>query len=239
MTKIPPEHTAARALEDSFRTLGEERAREQARARRPWRRVSRGLPRVAIVALTVLLLVAVAATGTKVFLGDGGELPSDSAGVTGRLAPAPAYRQLAQAAARDPLDHRPWGLRTFKSAGGDTCLALGRVVGTRLGVVRVGQFKELPTRKGGVCGPLATQHLVMSSRDYFDSAIAGGRTVLYGIVDRSITRLTLQPATGRGAAVPIAADGTFVVVRSGTAAFAGDRLVAEGSAGRQVRSFGP
>ena len=101
--------------------------------------------------------------------------------------------QLAQATARDPIDHRPWGLRTFKSASGETCLALGRVVGTRLGVVHVGQFKELPTRKGGVCGPLATQHMVMSSRDYFDSAIPGGRTVLYGIVDRTI--VSLAPAT--------------------------------------------
>jgi hypothetical protein len=239
VTQIPPEHTAARALEDSFRTLGEERRRDQANVRQPWDSVSRGLPRAAVAALTGLLLIAVAATGTKVFLGDGGELPSDSAGVKGRLAPAPAYRQLAQATARDPIDHRPWGLRTFKSAGGGTCLALGRVVGTRLGVVRVGQFKELPTRKGGVCGPLATQHLVMSSRAYSDSAIAGGRTVLYGIVDRSITSLSLQPSTGRGAAVPIAPDGTFVVVRTGTTAFDGHRLVAEGSAGRQVRSFGP
>jgi hypothetical protein len=239
VTKIAPEHTAARALEDSFRALGEERARGQVKARRPWHGVSHGFPRVAVVAVTGLLLVAVAATGTKVFLGDGGELPADSAGVKGRLAPAPAYRQLAQASARDPLDHRPWGLRTFKSAAGDTCLALGRVVGTRLGVVRTGQFKELPTRKGGVCGPLATQHLVMSSRDYFNAAIAGGRTVLYGIVDRSITRLSLQPETGRSAAVPIAPDGTFVVVRTGTTAFAHDRLIAAGPAGRQVRSFGP
>jgi hypothetical protein len=238
VTRIPLEHTAARALEDSFRALGEARVRERAHTRRPWRDVSRGLPRAAVAGLTGLLLVAVAATGTKVFLGEGGELPADSAGVKGRLAPAPAYRQLAQATARDPIDHRPWGLRTFKSAGGETCLALGRVVGTRLGVVHVGQFKELPTRKGGVCGPLATQHVVMSSRDYFDSAIAGGRTVLYGIVDRSITRLSLKPATGRSAAVPIAPDGTFVVVRTGTAAFAHDRLVAAGSARRQMRALG-
>ncbi len=235
MTKIPTGHTAARALEDSLRTLGEQRAR----ARRQPCLAVRSAPRVAVIALTSLLVATVAATGTKVFLGDGGELPTDTAGAKGRLAPAPAYRQLAQATTRDPIDHRPWGARTFKSAGGETCLALGRVVGTRLGVVRVGQFKELPTRKAGVCGPLASQHLVMSSRGYFDSAIAGGRTVLYGIVDRSITELGLESAAGRRTAVPIAPDGTFIVVRTGTAAFAHDRLVAEGSAGRQVRSFGP
>lgn len=239
MSQIPPEHTAARALEDAFRTLGEARKRNRANARQPWRHVSRRLPRAAFAALTGLMLVAVAATGTKVFLGDGGELPADSAGIQGRLTPAPAYRQLAQASVRDPIDHRAWGIRTFQSARGETCLALGRVAGNRLGAVRVGQFKELPARTSGVCGPLERQHLVMTSRVYFDSAIDGGRTVLYGIADRSITSLRLQPSTGRGAAVPIAPDGTFVVVRTGTTAFDGDRLVAGGSAGRQVRSFGP
>jgi hypothetical protein len=239
VTQIPPEHTAARALEDSFRVLGQERKRDRANFRQPWRHVSRRLPRAAVAALTGLMLVAVAATGTKVFLGDGGELPADSAGVQGRLTPAPAYRRLAQASARDPIDHRAWGIRTFQSAGGETCLALGRIVGNRLGAVRVGQFKELPARTSGVCGPLERQHLVMTSRVYFDSAIDGGRTVLYGIVDRTVGRLGLQPKAGQGAALPIAADGTFIVVRTGTTAFDGHRLVAEGSAGRQVRSFGP
>lgn len=238
MTRIPPEHTAARALEDSFRALGQERKRARADVRQPWRQVSRRLPRAAVAALTGLMLVAVAATGTKVFVGDGGELPTDAAGVQARLAPAPAHRRLAQASARDPLDHRAWGVRTFQNARGETCLALGRVVGKRLGAVRIGQFKELPARTSGVCGPLDRQHLVMTSRVYFDSAIDGGRTVLYGIVDRSITKLGLRSASGRGTVVPIAPDGTFVVVRTDTAAFAHDRLVAEGSAGRQVRSFG-
>ena len=120
MTRIPAKHAAARALEDSLRTLGEQRAS----ATRPRRRLTVHGPRVVVIALTVLLLVAVAATGTKVFLGDGAVLDPDSAGLGGRLAPAPAYRQLAQASARDPTDHRPWGLRTFKSANGETCLAL-------------------------------------------------------------------------------------------------------------------
>lgn len=235
MTEIPPEHAAARALEGSFRMLGEQRARAQ----RNQPHAARHATRVVVIALTALLLIAVAATGTKVFLGDGGVLDSDANDLDGRLAPAPAYRQLAQASVRDPIDRRGWGIRTFKSAGGETCLALGRVAGHRLGAVRVGQFRELPMRTSGVCGPLERQHLVMSSRHYFDSAIAGGRTVLYGIVDRTVTRLVLQPQAGVGARLPIAADGTFIVVRSGTAAFAGHRLIADGSAGRQARSLGP
>ncbi len=238
MTKIPPEHTAARALEDSFRALGEEqvRARQQQKRRR---RVPRGATRVVIIALTLLLLIAVAATGTKLFLGDGGVLNPDSPGLTGPVTPEPSYRQLAQASARDPIDHRAWGIRTFKSASGETCLTLGRIVGNRLGIVRMGQFKELPARASGVCGPLSRQHLVMTSRVYFDSAIPGGRTVLYGIVDRSITRLVLESETGTDTTLAIAADGTFTVVRTGTTAFSGNRLIADGSTGRQVRFFGP
>ena len=193
MTKIPPEHTAARALEESFRVLGEERAEVQGRRRR---RMPRGTRRTVLIALTALMLVAVAATGTKVFVGDGGILHSDTQGLEGRLDPAPHYRQLAQASAPDPRERQPWGLRTFLSAKGDTCIALGRVVGGRLGVIRNGQFKELPTRTGGVCGALGDQHIVMTARRYAAATIPNGRTIVYGVVDRTVTGLRIQHAGG-------------------------------------------
>ena len=147
MSRIPPEHTAARALEDAFRALGEQRAQ----ARRPRRQAVRLAPRVVLVALTALMLVAVAATGTKLFLGDGGTVEPDPARLAGGLDPAPSYRQLAAASAADPVADQPWGLRLFKNTNGDTCLTLGRIVGGRLGVVRQGQFKELPARADRRC----------------------------------------------------------------------------------------
>ena len=230
---IPPEHAAARALEGSFRALGKERVRARRQQQRR-RRVPRSASRVAVVALTLLLLVAVAATGTMVFLGDGGTVKSDPTGLEGRVQPAPSYRQLALASAADPVERRPWGLRLFKSANGDTCLTLGRVVGGRLGVVRQGQFQELPTRTAGMCAPLERGHVAMATRTFSDSAVAGGRDVLFGIVDRTVTRLRLRSATGAWSPVSVQADGTFVVVRRGRNAFPGTRLVVEGPAGRRA-----
>ncbi|MET0603991.1 MAG: hypothetical protein ABW167_18550 [Baekduia sp.] len=237
MTKIPPEHTAARALEDAFRTLGERRAR----ARRPQQRrrpMPRSASRIVVIALTTVLLVAVAATGTKVFLGDGPTIEADPAGLTGRVHPTPSYRQLALASAPDPVERQPWGLRLLKSANGDTCLTLGRVVGGRLGVVREGQFRELPTRAAGMCAPLEERHIAMAVRDFTNSVIAGSRGVLFGIVDRTVTRLRLRAANGSSSAIPVQADGTFVVVRPGWKAFRQTELVAEGSTGQRTTALG-
>lgn len=234
MTKIPLDHTAARALEDAFRTLAEQRAQP----RRPRRRAPRYAPRVVVIALTALLLVAVAATGTKVFLGDGGTIDADPAGLKGRVDPAPSYRQLALVSAPDPVERQPWGLRLFKSANGDTCLTLGRVVGNRLGIVRQGQFQEFPTRAAGMCAPLGERHVVMAVRDFTDSVIAGSRGVLFGIVDRTVTGLKLRAASGRWLPVEVKADGTFVVVRPGWKAFRQTELVVESSTGHRTVALG-
>jgi hypothetical protein len=234
VTRIPPEHVAARALEDAFRGLGEQRAQTSS----PRRRAARQVPRVAVIAITSLLLAAVAATGTKVLLGDGGAVDPDPTRLEGGLDPAPGYRQLALASTGDPVERQPWGLRLFKNAKGDTCLTLGRVVDGRLGVVRQGQFKELPARAAGMCAPLEERHVVMAVRDYPNSVVAGGRAVLFGIVDRTVTRLGLRAADGSLSAPAVRADGTFVVVRRGWNALRGSRLVVEGAAGSRSVALG-
>lgn len=232
MTKIPPEHTAAKALEDSFRALGEQRARAQ-RRRPSWRPA-----RVVLTALTSLVLVAGVATGTKVILGDGDALRSDDNGLNGlggRLEPAPAYRALAQASAPDPVERQPWGMRTYRSAAGDSCMTAGRVAGGRLGAIRVGQFRELPTKASGICGRLDVHHYVMASRVYGASAIPGGRTIVYGLVDRTVTDVAIVTADGRSSPVTIAADGTFMEVHKGTDPLHRAHLVIDGSEGRRTQ----
>jgi hypothetical protein len=230
VTKIPPEHTAAKSLEHSFRALGEERAR--ARGRAPRRRVAR----IALVTATSALAVAGVATGTRVFTGDGGALRSDDAGPRGRAESDPGYRQLAQASIADPLPGRRWGLRTFRSTIGETCMAVGRVVSGHLGTVRNGQFREFPARTAGLCGVLEREHLVLGNQNFIDPDIPGGRTVLFGVVDRTITAVSVR--TG-GVSVPlrIAADGTFISLRRGLGAFEGAQIVLDGPGGRRVRSL--
>jgi hypothetical protein len=235
VTKIPPEHTAAKALEHSFRALGDERARARLPQRGPARPV-----RVLVVALVSALAVGGVATGTKVFLGDGGMLRPDTPGVKdprGRHNVGPSDRQLALASSRDPRGQQAWGLRVYKSAGGKTCILLGRVVGGRLGVVREGQFKELPSGTAGMCGAVRLVHVIAAARTY-SPATANSRTVLYGVVDRTVTRLHVLSVSGKATPVRIAPDGTFILVRAGSRPFHLAQLVIDGSAGRSVQSLG-
>ena len=234
MTKIPPEHTAAKSLENAFRVLGEERART-----RPGRRRPSAPARVVLAAATSVLVVAGVATGTKVFTGDGGAVDADPKGLTGRVQPSLDYRQLAQARAADPSDPEPWGLRRFTSAKGETCLTLGRVVDGRLGVLQDGQFKELPARSGGMCASLDGDHVVMAVRDYYATSRARHRTVVYGAVDRTVRSVHVLSAQGQTTPVPIAADGTFLIVRASDRPFHLAQLVIDGSGGRRVRPLGP
>jgi hypothetical protein len=237
VTKIPSEHTAAKSLENAFRVLGEERARS-----RPGRRRPVAPARVVLATLTSVLVVGGVATATKVFTGDGDAVRSDDRGLTGvegRVKPALGYRQLAQARAPDPTEPQPWGLRLSKSANGFTCVTLGRVVGNRLGVLQDGQFNELPARSGGMCASLDGDHVVMAVRDYSAASPGRRRSVVYGAVDRTVRAIHVLSVQGATTPVPIAPDGSFLVVRGGQQPFHRARLVVDGSAGRRVRPLGP
>ena len=133
-------------------------------------------------------------------------------------------------------------MRTFKSARRRTPASRsGGSRATASASCAVGQFKELPTRTSGVCGPLERQHLVMTvSRLLRLRRSPAAATVLYGIVDRTVTRLRLQRRDGRAAPrCRSRPTGPSSWSRTGRTAFCGDRLVAGGSAGRQVRRLRP
>lgn len=226
--RIPPEHPAAKSLEHAFRSLGAERARER-------RRVSTGRGgRIAVATLAPVLAVAAVATGTKVFTGDGEPIRPDRAGTKdpeGRIDLSPSARPLALARARDPKGGAPWGMRSYRGPTGRTCLAIGRVVRGRIGIVRSGQFKELPPNLAETCGRMREFHFLFARRETAD-----GTNVLFGTVDRTVHRLhLLRGATGRTWEVRIADDGTFIVARDGRQAFFHQVLVADGTRGRTTQ----
>jgi hypothetical protein len=232
-SRIPPEHPAAKSLEHAFRSLGAERVQERRRDRsgRVWR--------IGVATLAPVLAVAAVATGTKVFTGDGGSLPTDRSGArdpanrNGGL--TPSIRQLALATAPNPTGGAPWGMRSYRNAIGHTCLSVGQVVRGRIGFVRAGQFKELPAGYASVCGTIGRQHFLIGRR-----AAPDGSNVLYGTVDRTVRRLhILRSTTGQTWEVEIADDGTFVVARAGRKAFFHQMLVADGSGGRTSQALDP
>jgi hypothetical protein len=234
MTRIAPEHPAARSLEESFRELGDARARDRRR------RAPRGTRRVLVIAFTALLIAAVGAAGTKDFLGDGETLKPVFHGRAARLKPAPASQQLARARVADPERSRlPWGLRTSTAAAGGTCVTVGQVDGGRIGTVVAGRFTGLPAETTGRCGDLRAGHVLTVVARAGDSADGGGRSVLGGVVDRTVRSVGIASASGAIRPVVLATDGSFVVVRHGARSFAGDHLVLDGVAGRRQLPLGP
>jgi hypothetical protein len=231
MSQIPPEHPAARSLEVAFRRLGEERSPQRS-SRRP-----RVVRRASVAAVGAVLVVAAGATGTKVFLADGG-----SVGSAGRYPadwrPAPANRHLAQATVRDPVDPIPWGMRVYTGSRGATCLLVGRVAGARLGIVQDGRFAELASGAPGTCDDLGRRHAFFGLRDYGERTATGGRTVLYGIADRTISTVTLTTPSATPRPLAIAPDGTFIMVLKGPNTLRHAQLVLRGTHGRTVRALG-
>jgi hypothetical protein len=232
MSRIPPEHQAARGLEESFRRLGEERSAARRRRKRP-----SPIARVLVTALAALLAVSAAAAGTKVFLNDGGSVAPESQ-PPGSLKRSPADRRLAQAKSADPVERAPWGLRLYTGAGGKTCVLAGRLVGGRIGVLQGTTFTELPWSAPGVCTDLNRVHVLVGSRRYGGVVAAGGRSLLYGVADRTVSGLALSTSPAVRRPIPIAADGTFIVALQGSDRLRHAQLLIDGPGGTREQALG-
>lgn len=232
-------------LEDSFREAGakqdQERKLQEQRlgAGRPDREgLGRRVlgPAVGMVAAFCVVGAGVAIS-TDFFAADDGSVgsgpkpPSET-----RHAPGDAYR--GNAIAVDPT--RPgleWGVGVYPSQNGrDTCLLAGRVRGQALGVEQDGRFTRLSKDAPGSCGDVDTRHAIFSTRSYFNAT--GDRTLLYGLVDRTVTSLRLGPP-GALKELEVASDGTFIVVVSGTNALRDQQFEITGASGTERYTLQP
>jgi hypothetical protein len=225
--EIPPEHTALKALEQTFRAAGEEKERLRRLERRRTRRRAMLATVAAIVAAS-----GTAAIATKVFDSNG---PPSRAVDEGEVARVPADRRPALATAADPVDQYGWGVRIYQARAGKTCALAGRLLHGRLGAAQNGQFHEFAADVPGQCGDLAASHALVAVRNYGSAATAGAtRTVVYGIVDRTVKGIGIG-RTAPGRQIPIADDGTFVYAVQGVRTLAGQRAFVAGAGG--VRSL--
>jgi hypothetical protein len=235
VTRIPsgPEYKATRALEQSFRQLGKDRAVEMRTERRRHHR--RLALRAVATGVGVLVVGGGVAVGTKVFVQDDGSVGAGQRPPE-RVQRVPADRRLAEATAADPVERAPWGVRVYQSVQGTTCVVAGRVVGGRLGVLQSGRFKELASDAPGSCANLIEDHLVATVRNY--GAVSGGaRTVLFGVGDRTVQHVVIDRG-GRSTDVPIAADGTFVLAFEGDHVLRSANLRVTSTAGTTVHRLG-
>jgi hypothetical protein len=227
----PPRLTGAFArLEDTFREAGTkkelERETQEKRRRVRWsprqRLGRRALGPVVGGILATCVVGAGVAISTDIFTADGGSAgsgpkPPDET----RHAPGDAYR--GDAVAVDPT--RPtvrWGVGVYPSQNGrETCLLAGRVRGHGLGVEQDGRFTSLSKDAPGSCDDIDVQHAIFTTRSYFNAT--GDRTLLYGLVDRTVTSLHLG-FPGALKELDVANDGTFIVVAAGPNALRGQQF---------------
>jgi hypothetical protein len=218
VSEIPREHEAARALQREFERLGRERAAAAgatARRRGPRRRRTLVL---ALVATLLLAAVAAAATG---LLWDDDPVSSEREPLSPALERAPGDARLSPVRVPDPVEGPPWGARTYTSRLGLPCIYVGRVQAGRLGLVRDGRFAPYTGRVGGQCATEPDQHLTFSVRR--SSEPDGGRSLVYGLVDRTVTSVALLRGVRRET-LPIAPDGVFLHVSAGAEALRGAQL---------------
>lgn len=216
-------------LEDTFREAGKKLEQERG-ARETQRGAQSPRHRFGRRALGPLIggLLATGAVGagvaisTDVFTADGGSAGSGpKPPEETRHAPGDAYR--GNAVAVDPKQPAVrWGVGVYPSQNGrDTCLLAGRVRGRGLGVEHSGRFTSLSKDAPGFCDDVGARRAIFATRSYFN--VTGSRTLLYGLVDRTVASLRLGHP-GALEELDVARDGTFIVVVAGTKALRGQQL---------------
>lgn len=216
MRKLPKDHTFSRHLKDRFRELGQSHAAQRRRPR--WQ-----IPRPLLVAGGVALLGGGVAVGRTEFTTD--EQPvSGEHKPPANIAPDPHDRRLSSLRVTDPIGGPPWSVRLYSGAKGRQCIVLGQVRHDELGMVRLGGFHPYPANVPGTCSPNASQPLIFVQHEI--GSVLGARSFVYGVVNREVGALALRGRDGPSESLPIAPDGTFLVVRKGIGRLHGYRLTA-------------
>ncbi|MFL5844311.1 MAG: hypothetical protein ACJ762_06425 [Solirubrobacteraceae bacterium] len=207
MTPIPDDHEAARALRDEFDRLGREHGHATPAPLARAHRRSRALLATLAIGLGA---GAVAVAGSQLL---DGQTSGDHRSVGDRDAPAPADAKLSEVRRPDPSGGLAWGLRIYTSKLGLPCVMVGRVKDRRLGSEDNGRLLAYPPDAPGLCATSQADHAAFSVRR--TATPAPGRTVIYGVVDRSVSSVIIHPRPGRSRPVPVADDGGFLLVESG------------------------
>jgi hypothetical protein len=200
--------TSLRVLDELGLEL--ERAIEERPARaRPSRRM-------AAVGIACVLAAGAGGAFAAGLLLTGAPVRGPSAGEVPRaLSPLPATAGIAPLRVDDPYGGPPWGLRLARTAGGQRCVAAGRIVDGKLAAPgKDGRFHALPLTGTGTCGDLRSDPIV------FDVAAVADPdrtvTVVSGQGTRALTGVTVT----RGAVshdLPLSGGAFVAVYRGGLA----------------------
>ena len=117
----------------------------------------------------------------------------------------------------DPGGGPPWAVRVSTTPAGQSCVTVGRTDGRAFGPVdAAGRILDTGPSFSGSCADPHGGPLQVALARYADTGGAGPRSVLFGVADARVARVTITQPSG---IEPITPDRyhTFVVVREGMA----------------------
>ncbi len=194
------------ALGGELRRLGE-----------PPRRRAGLTPRTLLLAgVLVLLLAGVAAAA--ILITRGAPLPAPPAvDLQSSGVPLPATVRLAGLEAPDPdPSEPPWDIRLSRTRAGETCTAVGQVLGGQFGIVGLDHvFRALPLGGVDACGVDAPDGPVLAgARVFVGSSSQGARTVVNGVAGPGARSVTVY-GPGGARALRLGPQGSFITVYPG------------------------
>jgi hypothetical protein len=171
---------------------------------------------VAAVLLAVLVLAAAAAAA--ILIPSGGSLPAPHAqDLLSNGVPLPATARLAGLDAPDPeAGQPPWDMRLSRTEMGETCTAVGQVVGAQFGIVGLDHvFRALPLGGVEACG-FDTVHgpLLAGARVFVGRDEEQTRTVVNGVAGAGARSVTAYGPEG-ARRLSLGPDGSFITVYRG------------------------
>lgn len=196
-----------KALEELRSELQHAYARD---ARTPWWRPADWKAPIAVVASTVVLAGS-AAAGVSLLQSGEPIAPAPRGDVPAAQEPLRGEAGIIGATTADPDGGMPWGVKTFRSTGGDHCFVVGQVFNSKVGRLQNGTFRELPLRGPAACSALGGQVPIAMITDYFP---AEDRTVVYGKTGPTVSRLDLDDGHTRRI-VDVGPNTTYLTVYEG------------------------
>jgi hypothetical protein len=199
---LPPLDT----LGERFRRLGE----PPAPRRNP-------LPRALVIGVALALLLAGAAAA-EILIARGAPLPAPNAiDLSASGVPIPGSAHLAGLDVPDPdAALPPWDIRISRTRAGETCTAVGQVLGGQFGIVGLDHvFRALPLGGVDACGVQSPDGpLLAGARVFLGDASTEARTIVNGLAGAGARSVTAYGPEG-ARKLPLGPDGSFLAVYRG------------------------
>jgi hypothetical protein len=194
------------ALGGEFRRLGEPARRRGA------------LPRRTVLLALALTLLLAGAAAAAILITEGAPLPAPNAqDLQSSGVPLPASAHLAGLDAPDPNPvEPPWDIRLSRTRAGETCTAVGQVLGGQFGIVGLDRvFRALPLGGVDACGVDAPHGPVLAgARVFVGTSAADARTVVNGVAGAEARSVTVYGPEG-ARALRLGPQGSFITVYAG------------------------